>query len=330
MIQKKEQQALVTGAGGFIGSHLSEILLEGGWKVRALVRYNSRSSIGWLEDVSPSLMDKMEVVYGDVNDPFQMEELTQGVDVVFHLAALIGIPYSYKAPDAYFKTNVMGTLNLLKGALKSGAKRFIHTSTSETYGTARYEPIDENHPLQGQSPYSASKIAADKLVESFICSFDLPAVIVRPFNTYGPRQSMRAVIPTVIMQALDKTEIQLGSLEPVRDLTFVSDTVSGFIAAAESDAVLGNVINIGTGTAISVGELTNTILEILDRDIPIVIDPKRIRPETSEVMKLISDNRRAFDLMKWKPRVSLRDGLYQTIDWFRSHKKSYKSEGYKI
>ncbi len=322
-------KAFVTGAGGFIASHLVESLLNQGWQVKALVRYNSRSSWGWLEEIGRDKTDNLEVILGDVADPYQMQDAMKGCETVFHLAALIGIPYSYEAPASYISTNVNGTLNLLKAAMKNMVGRFIHTSTSEVYGTAQYVPIDEKHPLQGQSPYSASKIAADKLAESFYFSFGLPVVTVRPFNTYGPRQSARAVIPTIISQALKSREIHLGSLDPVRDMTFVDDTVSGFIAAAlANDHAVGKVINLGTGTGVSIGELANGIFEILGNDFTIITEDKRIRPEKSEVMRLISNNKLAREIMGWEPKVSLHQGLRQTIEWIKKHQQIYKTGVY--
>jgi len=323
-------KTFVTGAGGFIASHLVESLLNQGWSVKALVRYNSRSSWGWLEDIRSGQSDNLEVILGDVADPYQMQDAVKGCEVVFHLAALIGIPYSYEAPASYISTNVNGTLNLLEAAMKNGVNRFIHTSTSEVYGTAQYVPIDEKHPLQGQSPYSASKIAGDKLAESFYSSFGLPVVTVRPFNTYGPRQSARAVIPTIISQALKSREIHLGSLDPVRDMTFVDDTVSGFIAAALSEDTVGKVINLGTGKGVSIGELAQIIFEILGGDFTIITEDKRIRPEKSEVMKLLSNNNLAREIMGWEPRVSLHEGLRQTIEWIKKHQNIYKTGAYII
>lgn len=320
--------ALVTGAGGFIGSHLVEGLLEKGWSVRALVRYNINSSWGWLEAHRDEGLP-LEVVLGDVTDPFQMAEIAEGVDTVFHLAALIAIPYSYAAPASYVSVNINGTLNLVEAARKAGARRFVHTSTSETYGTAQYAPIDEKHPLQGQSPYSASKIGADKIVESFACSFDFPAVTVRPFNTYGPRQSARAVIPTIISQALKSKQVRLGSLDPVRDLTFVTDTAAGFIAAAEApDAAVGRTVNLGTGEAVTIGDLAHTVFDILGGGYTIVTDPGRVRPAKSEVMKLLSDNRLAREVIGWRPTVAIREGLERTINWIRAHQDIYHPEEY--
>lgn len=323
------RQAFVTGAGGFIGSHLVELLLERGYAVRALVRYNSRSNWGWLEQLRAREPAGLEVALGDVADAQQMRALVKGCDVVLHLAALIGIPYSYEAPASYVRTNVSGTLNLLQAALEADVKRFVHTSTSETYGTARYVPIDEEHPLQGQSPYSASKIAADKLVESYVCSFGLPAVTVRPFNTYGPRQSARAVIPTILAQALAGPEVRLGSLDPVRDLTYVTDTAAGFLAAAEAgDDAVGQVFNLGTGEAVTIGQLVQTLFELLGGEHRVVTDERRVRPAQSEVLRLISDNARARQVLRWVPRVGLREGLERTAAWLREHQDAYKPKEY--
>lgn len=312
-------QALVTGAAGFIGSHLTELLLERGHRVRALVHYNSRDSWDWLEPFKADRPDELEIVRGDITDGPQMRLLVRECTHVFHLAALIGIPYSYRAPQSYVRTNVMGTANLLAAALDQGVTRFVHTSTSEVYGTARYTPIDEGHPLQAQSPYSASKIGADKLVESFGRSFDLPTVIVRPFNTFGPRQSARAVIPTIILQALAGSEVRLGSLDPVRDLTLVQDTAAGIAAAGAAEAAIGEVIHLGTGQAVSIGVLAGRILELIGGDKEIVADPARVRPDTSEVLELVSDNSKAERLLGWRPEHSLDDGLKITIEWFRRH-----------
>ena len=321
-----DRSALVTGAGGFIGSHLTALLLQEGWRVRALVHYNGAGRHGWLEGREhPAL----EVVMGDVNDPAQMRTVAQGCDTIFHLAALIAIPYSYVAPHSYVQTNVVGTLNLLEAARQAGVGRFIHTSTSETYGTARYTPIDEQHPLQGQSPYSATKIGADKLVESYWRSFGLPAITVRPFNTYGPRQSARAVIPNIIVQALAGPEVKLGALDPVRDLTFVGDTAAGFLAAALAPAeALGQTINLGTGEAVTIGELAELIFAELGGGFRIVADEARMRPAQSEVFKLISDNRLAAQLVGWTPRIGLAEGLRHTIAWLREHRHLYRPREY--
>jgi dTDP-glucose 4,6-dehydratase len=321
------KNALVTGAGGFIGSHLVEGLLARGWEVNALVHYNSRSGWGWLE--SSRARPGLRVTALDVTDPFQVRQTVQGCDVVFHLAALIGIPYSYSAYSSYFATNLNGTLNVARAALDAGARCMVHTSTSEVYGTARYIPIDEDHPLQAQSPYAASKIAADKLVESFVASFGLTAVTVRPFNTYGPRQSTRAVIPTIITQALGQGEIFLGSLRPVRDLTFVEDTVAGMIAAAES-GVPGQVYNLGVGQGISIGALAELLCDILGVPAVIRADEARVRPEASEAWQLVSDNRRAREGLCWMPRVGLREGLVATVDWFRHHLHLYPAREYSV
>lgn len=325
-----QKKCLVTGAGGFIGSHLTEALLAAGWKVTALVRYNGRGDYGRLEDIA-SLPDKnLEVIMGDVTDAFQMRRIVKGADVVFHLAALIGIPYSYVAPASYVNANVMGALNMAQAALDAGVKRFVHVSTSEVYGTAQYVPIDEAHPLHAQSPYAASKISADKIIESYVCAFGLPAVTVRPFNTFGPRQSARAVIPTIIAQALSGSKIRLGSLNPVRDITFVSDTVAGLLAAAESDRAVGQTLNLGTGTGVSIGQIAEEVFRILGGDYKIVEDKSRVRPEKSEVLRLISDNAKARELIGWAPVVSLRDGLSRTIDWIKSHIGVYRAKEYLI
>ncbi len=320
----------MTGAGGFIGSHLVEMLLARKWKVKALIHYHSRSNRGWLENINVQHPSHLEVIFGDIRDPYQMKNCIEGCDVVFHLAALIGIPYSYVALNSYYETNVLGTLNVAKAALDNHVERFVHTSTSEVYGTARYTPIDENHPLQGQSPYSASKIGADKLIESFAHSFDFPATVVRPFNTYGPRQSVRAVIPSIILQAQKSNEVSLGLLEPVRDLTYVSDTVNGLIAAAEAEKVIGHVLNLGTNQAVSIGELAEMIFQILHVSPKIIQDQERIRPPHSEVMKLVSDNSLAKKILDWEPKVPLLEGLNRTIEWIDKHRESYLSMDYAL
>ncbi len=317
------KKVLVTGAGGFIGSHLTEALLRQGAAVTALVHYNSRHRYGWLEQVPPELGKSANIVLGDVRDGYAVRKLMKGHDVVFHLAALIGIPYSYIAPEAYVETNIKGTLNILQAALETGVERLVHTSTSEVYGTARYVPIDEAHPLQGQSPYSASKIGADKLAESFWRSFSLPVVTVRPFNTYGPRQSSRAVIPTIISQALRSREIRLGSLDPVRDLTFVTDTAAGFIAAAEGDGLCGETIHLGSGKGISVGGLVEAVSSLLNQKLQVVTEEERTRPSGSEVLQLISNPLKASRLMGWSPRVSLKEGISRTITWMVGYPKDY-------
>jgi NAD dependent epimerase/dehydratase len=325
-----ETKVLVTGAGGFIGSHLTEALIKSGARVRALVRYNSRNNWANIESVSPEAKEKLEVVLGDVHDPFFIDSAVQGVDVIFHLASLIAIPYSYTAPQPYVETNIIGTLNVLQAARRHNVKKMVHTSTSEAYGTAIYAPIDEKHPLQGQSPYSATKIGADKLAESFFRSFGLPVATIRPFNTFGPRQSARAVIPTIISQALSRDRIELGSLTPVRDLTYVSDTVNGFIRIAESPETVGEVINIGSGSGITIGELAERVLSLLGMKKPIVAAEERIRPEHSEVFKLICDNSKARQLLNWEPQVSLDDGLRSVINWVRANQNSFKSDIYNV
>lgn len=325
------KKVLVTGAGGFIGSHVTEALLARGWQVRALVRYNSRSHRGWLEQVATEGTPGLDIVAGDVTDPAQVRTLASGCDAICHLAALIGIPYSYAAPRTYVETNVMGTVNLAQAALDLGISRFVHTSTSEVYGTARVTPIDERHPLQAQSPYAATKIAADKMVESFVAAFDLPAIVVRPFNTYGPRQSARAVIPTIISQALDGPEVKLGALDPERDLTFVTDTAAGFVAALEADdAACGGVYNLGTGSKVSIGRLAEMIFEQLGGAHRITTDAARTRPANSEVMELISDNSLAATALGWRPEISLEAGLASTIRWIRDHRDVFRSSEYAV
>lgn len=323
-------RAFITGAGGFIASHLTETLLQRNWHVTALIHYNSRNNWGWLEHLHREPPENLKVVTGDIADPYLVGGAVEGCDVLFHLAALIGIPYSYHAPASYVQTNVTGTLNVAEAARKAGVGRFVHTSTSEVYGSARYTPVDEEHPLQGQSPYSASKIAADKMIESFVCSFGLPAVTMRPFNTYGPRQSARAVIPGIISQALEGKTVRLGSLDTVRDLTFVSDTVEGFIRAAETADVCGQVINLGTGEAVSISELARIIFDLLGVEVEILSDPQRIRPSASEVKQLISNNAKAARLLGWHPAVSLRDGLGRTIEWVRNHAELYRPGEYAV
>jgi NAD dependent epimerase/dehydratase len=322
------KQVLVTGAGGFIGSHLAEDLVGRGAKVRALVHYNALGSWGWL-DVSRHV-SAMEVVAGDITDRECAASITEGVDVVFHLAALIAIPFSYCAPSSYVRTNVEGTLNLLLAARDCGVRRFIQTSTSEVYGTARMVPIAESHPLQGQSPYAATKIGADKMAEAFHLSFEVPVVTVRPFNTFGPRQSARAVIPTIIAQVLADRPVHLGSLHPTRDFNFVRNTVEGFVAAASVDAAVGRTLNLGSGREISVGGVAELIGELIGKRIEIVSDNARIRPEASEVERLLADASLARELLGWKPTVSLEEGLRTTIDWARAHPKSYRSDRYTI
>lgn len=326
----QNEKVLVTGGAGFIGSHLTEKLLELGAQVKVLLHYNSRNNWGHLEYVAPDIINQVEIFQGDVQDPFAVQKAVDGCQVVFHLASLIAIPYSYVAPASYVDTNVKGTLNVMEACLKAGVSRVIHTSTSETYGTAIYAPIDEKHPLQGQSPYSASKIGADKIVESYYRSFDLPVSTLRPFNTFGPRQSARAVIPTIISQALASDVIVLGSLCPVRDLTYVKDTVQGFIKMAESERVIGEVINIGNGKGITIGDLANQIITLFDKNIEIRTEEKRVRPEKSEVMKLICDNSKAEAFMDWRPTYTLDSGLKETVEFISAHLDHYKPKIYNL
>jgi NAD dependent epimerase/dehydratase len=331
-LKKSQAKVLVTGAGGFIGSHLTQLLVQQGYQVRALVKYNSRQNFGHLEQLDSKIKDEIEIVSGDIQDPFLAQEICKGRELIFHLAALIGIPYSYHAPMSYIDTNVKGTLNMLQGAKANGVQKFIHTSTSETYGSALYTPIDEKHPLQGQSPYSASKIGADKLVESYGCSFDLPVVTVRPFNAFGPRQSARAVIPTIISQILSgQKEIKLGSLTPRRDLTFVTDTVCGFVAIAQGETPSrGEVFNVGNGKSISMSELAHRIIELMKSDSIITCDDKRIRPGGSEVMELLSDSSKIKKTFGWEPKISLDQGLLETIAFIRENLHQYKPGLYTV
>ena len=323
-------KVLVTGAGGFIGSHLTEALCRAGADVCALVHYNSRNTWSNLEHLENEVLRSIRVVAGDINDLQFMRSIVKGRSIVFHLAALISIPYSYSSPFSYVATNVQGTLNVLQAALDRGVERLIHTSTSEVYGTAQYVPIDEKHPLQAQSPYAASKIAADKLAESFFTSFDLPVVTLRPFNTYGPRQSARAIIPTIVTQALSGQKVRLGNLLPVRDINFVTDTVNGFLLASKASGITGQVINIGSGIGISIGELVIEIHRSLGISPETEEDLERIRPEKSEVMALICAAQRARELIGWTPLMSLQAGLKQTIDWIADNLNLYKAEIYNV
>jgi dTDP-glucose 4,6-dehydratase len=332
-----KSKILVTGADGFIGSHLVEALVRQGFKVRAFVYYNSFNSWGWLDECSNDVKGNFEVFSGDIRDAHGVKEAMKGCDAVIHLAALIAIPFSYHSPDTYIETNVKGTLNVLQAARNLGVKRLIHTSTSEVYGTAKFVPITEEHPLQGQSPYSASKIAADQLAFSFYSSFDLPVIIVRPFNTYGPRQSARAVIPTIITQIANGiNEISLGSTTPTRDFSYVSDTVEGFISALNSDEALGQVINLGSNFEISINDTAQMIAEIMNTRIKIASSDERLRPKNSEVERLWADNSKAKDLLGWKPIYSdldgLKRGLAETIDWFTQPEnlQKYKSGVYNL
>jgi len=322
---------LVTGADGFIGSHLVEMLVARGHRVRALAQYNSFNAWGWLEDVG--CKNDIEVVCGDVRDPQFCRSISRDIDTVFHLAALIAIPYSYQAPDSYVDTNIRGTLNICQAARDNGVKRVIHTSTSEVYGTAQYVPIDEKHPLQPQSPYSASKIAADAMAMSFFNAFGLPVTIARPFNTYGPRQSARAVIPTIITQiANGKKQISLGDVSPTRDFNYVEDTCRGFIALAESEQTIGEAINIGSNFEISVGDTLNLIKTIMASDVEFLVDEQRLRPEKSEVNRLWCDNSKISALTGFTPQVLLAEGLVRTVDWFcdPDNLKKYKADIYNV
>jgi len=315
------KKVLVTGADGFIGSHLTEALVHAGCNVKAFVCYNSLGTWGWLDDCEDRIQNELDVVAGDIRDSRSVLAAMKGCDVVMHLAALIAIPFSYVAPEAYVDTNVKGTLHLVQASRDVGVERFVHTSTSEVYGTARFVPITEEHPLQAQSPYSASKIAADQIAWSFWRTFGVPVSTIRPFNTYGPRQSARAVIPTIIMQiAAGRNRLELGSLTPTRDFNYVSDTVDGFMKVAEADEAVGEVVNIGSGHEISIGELVGCIAEAMGRDVEIVHDAKRLRPEASEVERLLADNSKASRMVGWTPGYSGREGLMrglsQTADWF--------------
>lgn len=321
---------MITGADGFIGSHLTELLATTGHNVRALTQYNSFNYWGWLEDLD---LSDIEVVCGDVRDPHFCREITKDIDVVFHLAALIAIPYSYSAPNSYVATNVTGTLNICQAAKDNGCKRVIHTSTSEVYGTAQYVPIDEKHPLQPQSPYSASKIGADSMAMSFFNAFDLPVTIARPFNTYGPRQSGRAVIPTIITQiAAGQKEIKLGDVSPTRDFNYVLDTCRGFVMLAESENTVGETVNIGANYEISVGDTLNKIKELMESDVTFVTEGQRIRPGKSEVFRLWCDNTKIHSLTGFEPEFSIDDGLKKTIEWFVDEKNlaKYKADLYNV
>ncbi|HBW21936.1 MAG: NAD-dependent dehydratase [Elusimicrobia bacterium GWA2_56_46] len=329
----RAKKVLVTGADGFISSHLVESLLEEGCRVKAFVYYNSLNSWGWLDTLPKSKLKNIEIFSGDVRDPNGVRTAMKGMDAVFHLAALIGIPFSYHSPDSYIDTNIKGTLNVLQAARDLGTSRVVVTSTSEVYGTARYAPIDERHPLQGQSPYSASKIGADKIAESFHLSFKLPVITARPFNTYGPRQSARAIIPTIITQLLKGVnKIKLGALHPTRDLNYVSDTCAGFIALAKCDAAVGKTVNIGSGREITIKSLAEQIITATGKKAVIVSDASRKRPKDSEVERLLCDNTQIKELTGWQPKVSLEKGLSRTINWFKDPQniKSYKWDIYNV
>jgi dTDP-glucose 4,6-dehydratase len=321
---------LITGAGGFIGSHLAEQLAREGAQVRAFVHYNARNDWGLLQALPPDVAAAVEVVPGDLKDPEALRSAAENIEVIFHLGALIAIPYSYRHPVDVVQANVLGTLHVLNAARAAGVARLVHTSTSEVYGTARYAPIDEDHPLQGQSPYAASKIGADKLVESYVRSFDLPAVTVRPFNTYGPGQSARAVIPAIITQALSGDVVRLGARTPTRDLTYVADTVDGFLRAGSVASVAGETINLGSGTEIAIGTLAERIIDLIGKPVRLETDAGRLRPARSEVMRLISDNRKAAALLGWRPTTSLDEGLARTIAWLRGELHRYKPGIYNV
>jgi NAD dependent epimerase/dehydratase len=336
-MQQVNNKILLTGADGFIGSHLTELLVRQGYNVRAFVMYNSFNSWGWLDQCAPEVKGNFEVFSGDIRDPHGVKEAMQGCNKVLHLAALIAIPYSYHSPDTYVDTNIKGTLNILQAARQLGVERVIHTSTSEVYGSARFVPITEAHPLQGQSPYSATKIAADQLAYSFYSSFEVPVVIARPFNTYGPRQSARAVIPTIITQiANGERQIKLGAVSPTRDFNYVKDTVAGFVSALNANGGLGEVVNFGSNFEISIGDTARLIAEVMDTEIEILTDEARLRPQGSEVERLWADNSKAESLFGWQPAFSGRDGfkrgLAETVEWFRNpaNLQSYKAGIYNI
>lgn len=322
------KSVLVTGAGGFIGSHLTEYLVKSGAIVKAFVRYNSRTDWGMLELIDQECLDSIEIFPGDLRDPDAVRHSAKDVDIIFHLGSLIAIPYSYTNPRETIETNIMGALNVLNASKENEVEKIVHTSTSEVYGTAKYVPIDENHPLQGQSPYSASKIGADKIAESFFLSYELPVSIIRPFNTYGPRQSARAIIPTIITQALKNEEIYLGSLNPTRDYTYVQDTVEAYLKIATTSKSIGNIINVGSNFEISIGDLAKIIINLIGKEVIIKTDKSRIRPKQSEVERLYCDNSKAKKYLGWKPKISLENGLENTIDWINEHIEQYKSEIY--
>ncbi len=327
----KSKKVFVTGADGFIGSHLCEELVNIGAKVTALVQYNSLKNIGNLAYLSEEIRNKMEIVFGDIQDPELMKKLIEGCEVVFHLAALIAIPYSYLAPDAYVQTNILGTLHILQACRTNKVAKILHTSTSETYGSALYTPIDEQHPLQAQSPYSATKIGADKLCESFYKSFGVPVVTVRPFNTFGPRQSDRAIIPTIISQlAAGKKELTLGAISPVRDFLYVKDNVGGYLKIAQSSGCDGEVINLGTGVGITIGDLAQKIMKLMGKEAKIICKNERKRPTKSEVQQLICNNAKARKLINWEPKHSLDQGLLATIEFVKANMKDFRPDAYNI
>jgi dTDP-glucose 4,6-dehydratase len=325
------KRVLVTGADGFIGSHLVDRLLEEGYKVKAFVYYNSFNSWGWLDAFPKEKLKDIEIFTGDIRDPNGVRKSMEGIDEVFHLAALIAIPFSYHSPDSYIDTNIKGTLNVLQAARDLKTERILVTSTSEVYGTAKYVPIDEKHPFQGQSPYSATKIGADRMAEAFYKSFDMPITIARPFNTYGPRQSARAVIPTIITQLLSgKEQIKLGSISPTRDFNYVKDTVEGFLDIAKTDSTIGKEINIATCKEISIGELAETLINIINPKAKILCSEERLRPEKSEVNRLLGSNEKLRQLTNWEPKYTLKQGLQETVDWIKDNLYRYKTDIYNI
>ena len=324
------RKVLVTGADGFIGSHLTEALVRAGHDVRAFVLYNSFNSWGWLDGCAPEIKGQFQVIAGDVRDPQSVADAMRGCDAVLHLAALIAIPYSYHAPSSYVDTNIKGTLHVVQAARDLGVSKVVHTSTSEVYGTAQFVPITEDHPLTAQSPYAASKIGADKLMDSFHRTYGLPVTIVRPFNTYGPHQSARAIVPTILSQALTTGTLRLGSLEPRRDLTYVEDTVAGFIAAAGEERTVGRTIHLGSGHDVSVGEIVEMVSDLIGKPLPVEVDPARIRPPNSEVQRLSSSPALARELMGWEARTPLSEGLARTIDWIERNVHRYRVDEYVV
>jgi len=326
----RKKRVLVTGAGGFIGSHLVEKLVRLGADVTGFVRYNSRGELGLIEQLPIQIKERLKTVSGDLKDTYAVKETVKDKDIIFHLGAVISIPYSYIHPQEVIETNILGTLNVLNAAREFKVEKIVHTSTSEVYGTGKYIPISEEHPLQAQSPYSASKIAADKIAESFFRTYNLPIAIIRPFNTYGPRQSARAVIPTIIIQALTRNEIFIGATHPTRDFTYIEDTVEGFLKIAETSESIGEIINIGSGIEVSIKEITNKIISVINRDVKVVFDATRIRPIQSEVEKLVADNSKAKKIINWEPKISLDEGLKFTIDWLSNSLTLYKPDIYNI
>jgi NAD dependent epimerase/dehydratase len=324
------RQVLVTGAGGFIGSHLAELLARAGANVRAFVRYASRGDHGWLDDADREVAQAIEVFRGDLANPEAVSNAMQGCEVVFHLGALIPIPYSYRHPREFVSANVEGTLNVLEAARRGEHERIVHTSTSEVYGTAQTVPIDEEHRLHPQSPYAASKVAADQLALSFQRSFGTPVVVVRPFNTYGPRQSARAVIPTIVTQALARETVELGATTPTRDFLYVEDTARGMVRCAEAEGVVGEVINLGTGTEVSIAEVAERVMRLLGRDVPVELDENRLRPQDSEVERLVANTTKARELLGWEPSVELDEGLQRTVDWLTRSLDAYKTSIYNV